>query len=108
MFVIIFFSSNVKRMSGTQFISFALNTLTTSLFCYLIQCIGFIQPPHVKEDTQALLHKIHNLEKNILQLQQTIEDLEERFNHTHLQTSSNTEIVNKIDKFIDYNYDILE
>lgn len=58
--------------------------------------------------TQTLLHKISNLEKNILQLQQTIEDLEERFNANHSQISSNTEIVSKIDKFINYNYDILD
>lgn len=92
-------------MSGTHFFSFALNTLTTSLFCYLIQCIGFIQPPQVKaDDTQVLLHKILNLEKNILQLQQTIEDLEERLNNNNAQIACNAELANKIDQFINYNY----
>ena len=97
-------------MSGGHIISFALNTLTTSLLCYLIQFVGVFKPAVYPstEDTQTLLHKIANLERNIHQLQQTIEDLEEKFNANNSQISSNTEIVSKIDKFINYNYDILD
>jgi hypothetical protein len=86
---------------------FCMNGLITAGLIYVSKLFN----NDTNETTQIdyLMNKICNLERQIISLNQTIEDMEDKFikKENHMMKST-CELNSRLEDFINYNYNVLE
>lgn len=110
-------------MSNPAFMFFVLNGITGAAFMFYTQYIEnyisneikhkdeSINDEYLKQEKKIeyLCNKICKLESTIFQLQQALEDMEEKFiKKENALIQSNCELNTKLEDFIQYNYDMLD
>lgn len=85
-----------------------INTFTTALFTYIYNY--YIRSKTIQDQKlEALVSKINELERSIVCIQQSIEDLEENLNSKNNKViESNFALSSKLDDFINYSYDVYD
>jgi uncharacterized protein (UPF0335 family) len=85
-----------------------INTFTTALFTYIYNY--YIRSKTVQDQKlEVLVSKINELERSIVCIQQSIEDLEENLNSKNNKViESNFALSSKLDDFINYSYDVYD
>lgn len=85
-----------------------INTFTTALFTYIYNY--YIRSKTVQDQKlEVLVLKINELERSIVCIQQSIEDLEENLNSKNNKViESNFALSSKLDDFINYSYDVYD
>lgn len=95
-------------MSRPLVILAVVNTFTTALFTYIYNY--YIRSKTVQDQKlEALVSKINELERSIVSIQQSIEELEENLNTKNNKViESNFALSSKLDDFINYSYDVYD
>jgi len=85
-----------------------INTFTTALFTYIYNY--YIRTKTIQDQKlEVLVSKINELERSIVCIQQSIEDLEENLNSKNNKViESNFALSSKLDDFINYSYDVYD
>ncbi len=85
-----------------------INTFTTAVFTYIYNY--YIQTKTIQDQKlELLVSKITELERSIVYIQQSIEDLEENVNRKNNKViESNFALSSKLDDFINYSYDVYD
>lgn len=85
-----------------------INTFTTAIFTYIYNY--YIQTKTIQDQKlELLVSKITELERSIVYIQQSIEDLEENVNRKNNKViESNFALSSKLDDFINYSYDVYD
>jgi hypothetical protein len=85
-----------------------INTFTTAVFAYIYNY--YIQTKTIQnQKLEVLVSKINELERSIVYIQQSIEDLEENLNSKNNKViESNFALSSKLDDFINYSYDVYD
>jgi uncharacterized protein YoxC len=85
-----------------------INTVATALFTYIYNY--YLKKQNTQnEKIEFLLHKINELERSVVHLQQSLEDIEENINHKNNRIiESNIALSSKLDDFINYSYDVCD
>jgi uncharacterized protein (UPF0335 family) len=85
-----------------------INTFTTALFTYIYNY--YIRSKTIQDQKlEVLVSKINELERSIVCIQQSIEDLEENLNSKNNKViESNFALSSKLDDFINYSYDVYD
>lgn len=85
-----------------------INTFTTAVFTYIYNY--YIQTKTIQnQKLEILVSKINELERSIVYIQQSIEDLEENLNSKNNKViESNFALSSKLDDFINYSYDVYD
>jgi len=85
-----------------------INTFTTAVFTYIYNY--YIQTKTIQnQKLEILVSKINDLERSIVYIQQSIEDLEENLNSKNNKViESNFALSSKLDDFINYSYDVYD
>lgn len=85
-----------------------INTFTTAVFTYIYNY--YIQTKTIQDQKlELLVSKINELERSIVYIQQSIEDLEENVNRKNNKViESNFALSSKLDDFINYSYDVYD
>jgi uncharacterized protein (UPF0335 family) len=85
-----------------------INTFTTAVFTYIYNY--YIQTKTIQnQKLEVLVSKINDLERSIVYIQQSIEDLEENLNSKNNKViESNFALSSKLDDFINYSYDVYD
>jgi|Laugrespbdmm15sn_2_1035079.scaffolds.fasta_scaffold34577_2 uncharacterized protein (UPF0335 family) len=85
-----------------------INTFTTAVFTYIYNY--YIRAKTVQDQKlEVLVSKINELERSIVCIQQSIEDLEENLNSKNNKViESNFALSSKLDDFINYSYDVYD
>lgn len=85
-----------------------INTFTTAVFTYIYNY--YIQTKTIQnQKLEVLVSKINELERSIVYIQQSIEDLEENLNSKNNKViESNFALSSKLDDFINYSYDVYD
>ena len=85
-----------------------INTFTTAVFAYIYNY--YIQTKTIQnQKLEVLVSKINDLERSIVYIQQSIEDLEENLNSKNNKViESNFALSSKLDDFINYSYDVYD
>lgn len=85
-----------------------INTFTTAVFTYIYNY--YIRTKTIQDQKlEVLVSKINELERSIISIQQSIEDLEENLNSKNNKViESNFALSSKLDDFINYSYDVYD
>ena len=85
-----------------------INTFTTAIFAYLYNYYVKTKASQ-DERIELLVSKIHELERSVNSLQQSLEDLEENINAKNNRVIESAIALNsKLDDFINYSYDVCD
>jgi uncharacterized protein (UPF0335 family) len=85
-----------------------INTFTTAIFTYIYNY--YIRSKTIQDQKlEALVSKINQLERSIVSIQQSIEELEDNLNTKNNKViESNFALSSKLDDFINYSYDVYD
>ena len=85
-----------------------INTFTTAIFAYIYNYYVKTKASQ-DERIELLVSKIHELERSVNSLQQSLEDLEENINAKNNRVIESAIALNsKLDDFINYSYDVCD
>ena len=99
-------------MSAQLFGFFCINGITTVSLIYMFKYMtGFFKNETDNQDDKIdyLMNKICNLERQVISLNQVLEDMEDKYlkKENHMMKST-CELNSRLEEFINYNYNVLE